>query len=106
ALRARHGARGLGRADEGRAREGDGRTRPREGGARRDLPEGGRLMAGRCEMCGNEDDKAFQVMMSGASHTFDSFECAIEKLGPRAAPTAAAASSATGSRRAVACSAA
>ena len=30
-----------------------------------------------CETCGNEYDKAFQVVMNGRSHTFDSFECAI-----------------------------
>ena len=31
----------------------------------------------RCETCGNDYDKAFQVTMNGSSHTFDSFECAI-----------------------------
>ncbi len=37
----------------------------------------------RCEVCGNEYDKAFQVSMpGGASHTFDSFECAIARLAP------------------------
>lgn len=36
-----------------------------------------------CEVCGNSYDKAFQVVMQGASHTFDSFECAAEKLAPR-----------------------
>ena len=30
-----------------------------------------------CEVCGNDYDKAFQVMMAGKTHTFDSFECAI-----------------------------
>ena len=30
-----------------------------------------------CEVCGNEYDKAFQVIMEGTSHTFDSFECAL-----------------------------
>jgi hypothetical protein len=37
----------------------------------------------RCELCGNEYDKAFQVVMRGAVHTFDSFECAIQALAPR-----------------------
>jgi hypothetical protein len=37
----------------------------------------------RCETCGNDYDKSFQVMMNGASHTFDSFECAIHALAPR-----------------------
>ena len=35
-----------------------------------------------CEVCGNEYDKAFQVIMEGQSHTFDSFECAIHALAP------------------------
>lgn len=35
-----------------------------------------------CETCGNEYDKAFQVIMAGGSHTFDSFECAIQALAP------------------------
>ncbi len=35
-----------------------------------------------CETCGNSYDKAFQVVMGGASHTFDSFECAIAALAP------------------------
>ena len=37
----------------------------------------------RCEVCGNEYDKAFEVKSNGSSHMFDSFECAIEKLAPR-----------------------
>ena len=36
----------------------------------------------RCETCGNEYDKAFQVSMNGTTHTFDSFECAIHALAP------------------------
>ncbi|HEY8667543.1 MAG TPA: hypothetical protein VIL86_12815 [Tepidisphaeraceae bacterium] len=36
-----------------------------------------------CEVCGNEYDKAFEVVMAGRSHTFDSFECAIHALAPR-----------------------
>ncbi len=36
----------------------------------------------RCESCGNDYDKAFQVLKDGQSHTFDSFECAIQKLAP------------------------
>jgi hypothetical protein len=39
----------------------------------------------RCEVCGNDYDKAFQVSMGGASHTFDSFECAIHALAPACA---------------------
>ena len=36
----------------------------------------------RCDTCGNDYDKAFQVVMNGRTHTFDSFECAIHKLAP------------------------
>ena len=36
-----------------------------------------------CEVCGNSYDKAFSVSVAGgAAHTFDSFECAIQKLAP------------------------
>jgi len=35
-----------------------------------------------CETCGNEYDKAFEVILQGRSHTFDSFECAIHSLAP------------------------
>ena len=37
---------------------------------------------GRCEVCGNDYDKAFEVRIDAESHTFDSFECAISKLAP------------------------
>jgi nitrite reductase/ring-hydroxylating ferredoxin subunit len=36
-----------------------------------------------CEVCGNEYDKSFEVMMGGHVHIFDSFECAIHALAPR-----------------------
>jgi len=39
--------------------------------------------AGTCERCGNAYDGAFEVIMGGATHVFDSFECAIEALAPR-----------------------
>ena len=39
----------------------------------------------RCEVCGNDYEKAFTVVMAGASHTFDSFECAIHALAPNCA---------------------
>ena len=35
-----------------------------------------------CEVCGNDYDKAFQVVQDGQTHTFDSFECAIHALAP------------------------
>lgn len=37
----------------------------------------------RCETCGNDYDKSFEVIMQGKHHTFDSFECAIHALAPR-----------------------
>jgi hypothetical protein len=36
----------------------------------------------RCEVCGNDYDKSFQVVMRGRTHTFDSFECAVAALAP------------------------
>jgi hypothetical protein len=36
----------------------------------------------RCETCGNDYDKAFQVLKEGRTYTFDSFECAIHALAP------------------------
>lgn len=36
-----------------------------------------------CATCGNDYDKAFDVTAAGETHTFDSFECAIQKLAPR-----------------------
>ena len=36
----------------------------------------------RCEHCGNEYDKAFEVIIGGERHVFDSFECAIHVLAP------------------------
>lgn len=39
----------------------------------------------RCERCGNDYDKAFEVRMGSEVHTFDSFECAIQTLAPSCA---------------------
>lgn len=36
----------------------------------------------RCDHCGNDYDKAFTVTRGNATHTFDSFECAIHMLAP------------------------
>lgn len=36
----------------------------------------------RCEVCGNDYDKSFEVIMQGVTHTFDSFECAVHALAP------------------------
>ena len=35
-----------------------------------------------CEVCDNEYDKTFEVVVSGKHHTFDSFECAIQAMAP------------------------
>jgi len=37
----------------------------------------------KCEVCGNEYDKAFEVIQQGRHHVFDSFECAIAAVAPR-----------------------
>jgi hypothetical protein len=39
----------------------------------------------RCDTCGNDYDKAMSITQAGRSHTFDSFECAIQKLAPSCA---------------------
>ncbi len=36
----------------------------------------------RCDHCGNEYDKAFQVTLGGETKTFDAFECAIAAMAP------------------------
>ena len=36
----------------------------------------------RCETCGNDYYLSFDVVTAGATHTFDSFECAIQVLAP------------------------
>ena len=38
-----------------------------------------------CEVCGNEYDKAMEITVAGATHVFDSFECAIHALAPTCA---------------------
>ena len=39
----------------------------------------------RCEVCGNDYDKSFEVKAAGRTHVFDSFECAIHALAPQCA---------------------
>ncbi len=36
----------------------------------------------RCEVCGNQYDKAFLVSIGGDTHVFDCFECAVHLLAP------------------------
>jgi len=43
----------------------------------------------KCDVCGNDYDKAFTLTAAGRTHTFDSFECASTRWR-RPAPTAAA----------------
>ncbi|MGY6706226.1 hypothetical protein [Roseinatronobacter sp.] len=35
-----------------------------------------------CAQCGNDYAKSFDVTFGGANYSFDSFECAIQKLAP------------------------
>ena len=35
-----------------------------------------------CEVCGNDYAMSFEVVAQGATHTFDSFECAIHRMAP------------------------
>jgi hypothetical protein len=37
---------------------------------------------GQCEVCGNEYEKTFDVTRGDETHTFDSFECAIQAMAP------------------------
>jgi hypothetical protein len=36
----------------------------------------------KCDTCGNDYDKTFEVIRGGQRYTFDSFECAIHRLAP------------------------
>ncbi len=36
----------------------------------------------KCNACGNDYDKSFQLIKDGRTYTFDSFECAIHLLAP------------------------
>ncbi len=35
-----------------------------------------------CEKCGNDYDRSLSITLSGKTHTFDCFECAIALLAP------------------------
>jgi hypothetical protein len=37
---------------------------------------------GKCEVCGNDYDKSFEITKQGKTMTFDSFECAIQAMAP------------------------
>ncbi len=36
----------------------------------------------RCDVCGNDYDKAFTIEQDGRRGTFDAFECAIQAFAP------------------------
>jgi hypothetical protein len=36
----------------------------------------------KCELCGNDYDKTFEIIQDGKTHVFDSFECAIAVVAP------------------------
>ena len=37
----------------------------------------------KCDHCGNDYDKSFQVILGGEKRTFDCFECAIHMCAPQ-----------------------
>lgn len=39
----------------------------------------------KCETCGNDYHRSFEIVMGDQRHVFDSFECAIHALAPRCA---------------------
>jgi hypothetical protein len=39
----------------------------------------------KCDLCGNDYEKTFEIVQAGQRKTFDSFECAIEAMAPRCA---------------------
>lgn len=36
----------------------------------------------RCDVCGNDYDKTFEVRHTGRAYTFDSLECAAQAIAP------------------------
>jgi len=42
----------------------------------------GQEIMAKCDLCGNDYDKAFTVAQQGVTRTFDSFECAIHSMAP------------------------
>ena len=36
----------------------------------------------KCNVCGNDYERSFEVRTNGTSYVFDSFECAIHRLAP------------------------
>jgi hypothetical protein len=54
----------------------------RTGRSRQDIRLGEEAAMAECEVCGNEYDKAFEMMAAGQRHVFDSLECAIHRMAP------------------------
>ena len=42
-------------------------------------------MMNRCDLCGNENDRVFEVRMARKTYFFDTFQCAIQFLAPSCA---------------------
>jgi hypothetical protein len=40
------------------------------------------ILMAKCELCGNDYDKTFEITKDGKTHVFDSFECAIAVVAP------------------------
>ncbi len=36
----------------------------------------------KCDVCGSDYDKSFELIAAGQRHVFDSFECAIKAIAP------------------------
>jgi len=36
----------------------------------------------RCDHCGNDYDKSFELIRAGERYVFDSFECAVQAVAP------------------------
>jgi hypothetical protein len=52
----------------------DGRANAAHGDAIRPAPHAA------CDVCGGASDASFEVLESGYTHTFDTFECAVHAL--------------------------
>jgi hypothetical protein len=66
--------------------EGPVLANPRDVATTEEMPEpSAPKTVAKCEVCGNEYDKSFTVVMGARQHTFDSFECAIKALAPACA---------------------
>ena len=47
------------------------------------MPQARTIHMAQCEVCGDDYEKALEVIMAGKKHVFDSFECAIHALAPK-----------------------